>query len=219
MTTPFNQKATADSVTQGGFRPLLYTVAAGSYTSNIVYGSGAAELNNYDTFQLPRGSTTVPLIGVAYVTSTEGCDFRLESRKVNFTCSVVLNAQLADPTFGDEELRIKPRPRDADDPPQYLKPLPIPLRTAPLPLFEDVEIVNKFEVQVAPDSGAGTGTYQLQARLLQDGHLALVLKDLTTIPPTVRGFQHNDIDSLFDTSDEVIRIRIRGSYKAQQSVV
>ncbi len=212
----FGQKSAATPLVLGGFKPLLFTVVNGSYNSNLVFGSGAAQLNSYQMFQLPRGTTTVPFVGPSFVTSTEGCDYQLEEREINFTCSVVLNAQLPDPAFGDEELRIKPFPRLTTEPPQFLKPLPIPLRTAPLPFFDDVEIVNKAGIQIAPDVGSTTGVYILQARLLQDGTLALVLKDITTAPPTVRGFQHDDFDSAFGTLNEIIRIIIRGSYKAQQ---
>lgn len=218
MASPFqiaNLKATSTSIIQGGFRPLLFTVANGSYVSNIVFGSGATEVNNYETYQLPRGTTYVPLTINSYVTSTEGCDFQMTGQKVNFICSVVLNAQLIDPGFGTEELRIRPYPRSDIEPAQYLKPLPVPLRTALLPLFEDVEIVNKLGVQVSPDSGTVAGVYDLQARLLQDGQLALVLKDITTTPPTVRGLQSADINNLFGTADEIIRITIRGCYRAQ----
>lgn len=212
MTSPQTfSKATSDAVIQGGFRPLLYTVANGSYNSNLVYGSGAAEVNNYQLFQLSRGTTYTPLIGASFVTSTEGCDFQMTDKKVVFVCSVVLNAQLSGPAFGTEELRIRPFPREASEPGRYLKPLPLPFTS--LPLFEDIEIVNKFGVSVAPDAGTASGTYILQARLLQDGNLALVVKDISTVPPTVRALQHSDIDSLFDTAEEIIRITVRGTYK------
>ncbi len=215
-TETFDHKAVSAGIVNSGFRPELYTVANGSYTSNVVYGSGAALVNTYLPLQLSRGTTTIPLSGPSFVTSTEGCDHRQSERDVDFVCSVVLNSNSVDPDFGQEELRIRPRPRRIEDPPRYIKALPIALRALPLPLFEDVEIVNKAGVQIAPDSGTTTGTYIIQARLLQDGTLALVLKDLIT--QTSRGLTADDIDAGFIPVDNIIRIIVSGHYKSQVSL-
>lgn len=211
----FSGRRMSSNVIQGGFRPLLYTVANGSYTSNSVYGVNAAQVNNYQIYQLPRGTSNVPLTGNAYVTSTEGCDYRKADTKIEFNCSVVLKSRVPDPGFRTEELRIGVYPRDFTDPPEYSKALPNHLRTTDLPLFNDVEILDKNGTQIAPDATTPAGVYRLQARLLWNGNLALVLQDLSSTPPTVRGLQHDDIADAFGVADNVIRINIRGKYSAQ----
>jgi hypothetical protein len=213
----FNQKANAAGITQRGFRPELFTVANGTYASNAVYGSGTAATSTYINNQLQRGTTTIPLTGTSFVTSTEGCDIRQQDRDVDFTCSVVLDGT-TDPDFSTQELRIRPYVANPIVPPSHRIPLPLPMKDLPLPLFHDVEIVNKAGVQIAPDATAGQGgVFSLLARLLEDGQLALVVENTVDQPSTSRGLRHDDIDAGF-VADNIIRITVRGTYKAEVSL-
>lgn len=210
----FDQSAASNGIRHIGFRPELYTVAAGSYASNEVYGLGAPLVSSYLDIQLSRGTTTVPLIGASgppFVNSTEGCDIRQHDNEVEFVCSVTLDANPAtDPDLGTEEIRIRPRPITPNLPSRYIIPLPLPTRGSN-PVFEDVEIQNKSGVQVAP---AGVGAWLLEARLLKDGNLALVKKDVSATGTQQTALTHDDISAAF-VANNVISITVRGKYLAQ----
>lgn len=214
-TNVFDQKANLNGIYNRGFRPELYTVANGTYASNGVYGVGAALANSYLSIQLSRGTTTVPLVGDSFVTSTEGCDIRQHGNNIDFVCSVTLNANpLTDPDFNDEEIRIRPRQPAFDRPPRYGIPLPLPDRNLAEPVFDDVEIQNKSGVQIAPDASAGPGAWLLGARLLKDGTLALIKRDTSVTGTQESALLHNDINAGF-VADNVISITIRGSYRSE----
>lgn len=214
----FDQKANANGIYNRGFRPELYTVADGTYASNAVYGVGETLLNSYLSVQIPRGTSTVPLIGASgppFVSSTEGCSIRQNGRDVDFVCSVVLDGNPStEPAYGNEELRIRPQRFDFTQPARYMRPLPLSDRNLDEPNFDSVEILNKSGVQIAPDATAGAGAWLLEARLLKDGTLALVKKDISLIGTQQTALRHSDIDAGF-TSNDVISITIRGSYRAQ----
>jgi len=211
---PFDQKANSAGIYNRGFRPELYTVAAGTYASNAVYGVAAAVANSYASVQLARGTTTIPNGSGGFVNSTEGCEIRQHGSDVEFLCSITLNGN-TDPDFSAEELRIKPRNLPGA-PGRYKIPLPLPSRFHEDPVFENVEIQNKAGVQIAPDVTAGVGTWLLEARLLKDGTLALLKKDISVLGTQQTALVHNDINAGF-AADQVINITIRGTYKTDAS--
>lgn len=221
ITDTFDQKANSHGVRNRGFRPELYTVDDGTYASNSAYGAGTAPVSSYLTVQLSRGTTTVPLIGAAgppFVTSTEGCEIRQNGRDVDFICSVTLDGNPAtEPAFGNEELRIRPQQVPFDQPARYRIPLPLAKRDLPEPTFENVEIQNKAGVQIAPDVTAGAGAWLLEARLLVDGTLVLLKKDVSVTGTQVTALRHADINAGF-SANNVISITIRGTYKAEVSL-
>lgn len=189
----------------GGFFPQLYTVANGTYTSDNVYGSMAPSLNNYNAYQLTAGTTTIPL-GTTFFNSSQACSYDIKGNKVCFVCEVVLDGAI-DPGYGTQELRIRAFPPYN---PQILsKSLPRASNKLVLPLFEDVEILNKDGVPIAPS--VGVGTLLIQARLLLNGEIALVLKNIGVVPSTSRGLQNDDIAGGY-VVDNVIRIIVRGTY-------
>jgi len=207
-------KYTEDGILSGGFRPELYTVDNGAYTSNTRFGPSAPLVTSYLVNQIPAGTTTVPLgvTGPPFALSSTGCTYRMQGNKVEFVCNVTLGG--SDPNYPDlEELRIRPAQRINFNRVVGQRGLPIPDSRFSLPLFNDIEIVNKSGSEAAPDAGTPAGEYQLQARLLLNGELALVLKDIAGGPPSIiRGLQSGDIDGSFATND-VINITIRGTYK------
>ncbi len=207
-------KHVEDGIFSGGFKPELYSVVNGAYTSNARYGSSSPLLTSYLINQLPRGTTTVPLgvTGPPFVISSTACQYRMQGNKVEFVCNVTLGG--ADPDYTDnEELRIRPAQRINFNRVVGQRGLPIPDSKFSLPLFNDVEIVNKTGAASAPDAGTPVGEYQIFARLLLNGELALVLKDVAGgPPPIIRGLQNGDIDGAF-ASDNVVSITVRGTYK------
>jgi len=203
-----------NGVFSGGFKPELYSVANGSYNSNARFGPSSPLLTSYLINELPRSTTTVPLgvTGPPFVTSATGCDYSMQANKVEFVCNVTLGG--ADPDYTDnEELRIRPARRINFNRAVGQRGLPAPDSKFSPPLFDDVEIVNKAGAEAAPDPGSPAGEYQIQARLLLNGELALVLKDVAGgPPPIIRGLQNGDIDGSFAV-DNVISITVRGTYR------
>lgn len=195
------------SVVERGFRPEMFTVANGSYVSNAAYGSGAAAANSYSSIQIARGSTAIPLVGTALVSSSEGCNIRVDGNEVEFVCNVVLNAAV-DPAFGTEEVRIKARTPTLGVTRTYTS-FPLASTKFPSPVFDDVQIVSKLNAAVAPDTNVAGDDLRIQARLLHDGSLALVLNNQTT--PAVRGLQHDDFNAGFG-ANAVIFVTVRGKY-------
>jgi len=209
-----SSKNTEDGITQGGFNPELYSVATNSYNSNASYGTGVPLLTSYLIHQLPPGMTGVPLgmVGPPFVTSKTGCKFRLQANKVEFVCNITLGG--ADPDYpDDEELRIRPAKQFMFGSPAPSRGLPAPDPKFSLPIFNDVEILNKTGSGVAPDAGTPAGDYKIFARLLWNGTLALVLKDSAGVAiPIVRGLQNGDIDLAF-AIENIVSITVRGTYK------
>jgi hypothetical protein len=207
-------KYTEDGIVSGGFRPELYTVDTGTYTSNARFGSSTPLVTSYLVNQIPAGTTTVPLgvMGPPFALSSTGCTYRMQGNRVEFVCNVTLGG--SDPGYPDlEELRIRPAQRINFNRVVGQRGLPIPDSRFSLPLFNDVEIVDKSGAEAAPDAGTPAGEYHLQARLLLNGELALVLQDTAGgPPPIVRGLQSGDINGSFAT-DNIISITIRGTYK------
>jgi hypothetical protein len=208
-------KNTEDGVFQNGYSPELYSVANGAYTSNAAYGSFSPLLTSYLTNQISRGTSTVPIgaMGHPFAPSTTGCNYRQQGNKVEFVCSVTLGG--TDPDYPDtEELRIRPAQLVQFNRVVGQRGLPLPDPKFSLPLFGDVEILNKLGVVVAPDASTAAGEYQILARLLLNGDLALVLKDGEPMsPPVIRGLQTGDIDEAF-AADNIVNITIRGTYKS-----
>nr|QBK86162.1 MAG: uncharacterized protein LCMAC101_07570 [Marseillevirus LCMAC101] len=207
-------KNTEDGISHGGFNPELYSVVTGSYNSSANYGTGVPLLTSYLINQLPRGTTTVPLgaMGPPFVISNTGCKYRLQGNKVEFVCNVTLGG--TDPDYtDDEEIRIRPARLILFNRVAAVRGLPAPDPNFSLPTFNDVEILNKAGVGVAPDGGTPTGDYKIFARLLWDSGLALVLRDSDGGGiPIVRGLQNGDIDAAF-AADNVVSITVRGTYK------
>jgi hypothetical protein len=201
----------SDKSVKTGFRPELYTVAAGSYISNPSHGALSESVNSYVNIQIPRGTSSIASSTGGLVNSTEGCEITRKDGKVNFTCSIMLNAQ-TDPAYGTEELRIKPRFFGFDQPARYMVGLPVPSQgTNKLPFFSDFEILDKDSVVIAPDLGTGAGVWELRAVLLNDRTLALVLYNQAT--GNTQPLTHNNIDAAFGVADSAIFINIRGEYK------
>ena len=217
----FDQKANASGITNRGFRPELYTVANSSYALNAVYSVGAPLVNSYLNVQIPRGTSTVVLDTgppPVFVNSTEGCNIRQQDRDVDFMISVCLDGNpLTKPNFGDEELRLRPQKTPLNRPLRYRVPLPLSKRDQTSPTFNDVEIINKTGVQIAPNASAGAGACVLGARLLRDGLIALTKKDLLLVGIQETALRASDINAGF-TTDNVIFITLRGNYKAQASI-
>lgn len=195
-------------VSKDGFRPLLYTVVPGSYASDAVYGSGDTLVNSYATQQLARGTTTIPLSGGINVVSKEGCEYQKKDKKVDFILNITLNSTASDPDYGaTHELRIRPWVRNPVEPPVYQKGLPLPRRGQPLPLFAKTEVTDKNGVPVLPTSGTGLKLY---SRMLQNGDLALITRDLTThVDSAVSNAQ---IQTRFGLTNQVTFINIMGEY-------
>lgn len=211
----FDQSSNSHGLRNIGFSPELFTVVAGSYASNAVYGLGAAATNSYLSIQLPRGTTTVPLVGGSgppFVTSTNGCDIRQHDNEVDFICSVVLTGT-TDPAFGSDELRIRPRTTTLADPARYRRGMPLAQHSAQI-VFDEVEIQNKAGTQIAPDATAGGGTWLLQARLLKDGTIALVKSNVGIVGTQQTALKASEINAGF-VANNVINITVRGKYLAQ----
>ncbi|HSA76278.1 MAG TPA: hypothetical protein VLE02_01915 [Nitrosarchaeum sp.] len=211
--TEFSNSGT-NVTAKGGYRPELYTVAAGSYASNAVHAFSAALLHSYASIQLPPGLTTVTL-GSAFVSSKENCTFEQRGKEVTFTCSVTLGTTL-NPGLGTEELRIHPMRRNPVEPKSYLRGLPLPAQPIDIPIVS-LSVVNKTGVQIVPDAGSPAGTYILGARVLTNGVIALIIRDLNIAAPNQwRGMTHNDIGANF-VADQVIMFNIKGTYLADTS--
>ena len=190
-------------VSQAGFRPSLYTVAAGSYASNAVYGSGAAAVEDYDSVDIPADSSA---------------SLRQEDSDVDFSLRLILDLEPADPITTDtNEIRLRTIPLGTSEPARYLRRLPVHSVDYGLPLFLDVEIIDPSTG--APFAGfpsvAGIG--QLQARLLHGGDLALVVTDLSAgPPPTVTPLTAADLTPLFGAAAGTeLLISVRGSYRGE----
>lgn len=206
----FSQKGAQGSVYDRGFKPELYVVAAGTYALDSSHRPSAPSTGDYSAIQLSRGTTTVPLgvAGSPFVTSTQGCDIRINQKKASYTCGIVLNGNPAtEPAFGTAELRIRPSPRPFNKPGRYRIPLPLPDLSFSEPISESVGIVNKAGVNIAP---AGPGTWLLKAMVLKNGHLALLKDEEGTITPLT----HTDIAAGF-VLDDVIDIAVQGLYRSQ----
>lgn len=192
------------SVSHRGFRPQLFTVAAGSYASNHIYGSGAALVNDYDTEQLQTLSEA---------------SIRQHDRDVDYNIKLLLDLSLADPGFAaGEEVRVRTfQPLGTTEPGSYLKKLPVKDSRYRQPLFLDVEFVNP--ATGAPFAGfpVAAGAGQLQARLLISGELAFAVTDLTAgPPPTVTPLTAADLAPLFGAAAGTqMQISIRGTYRGQ----
>ena len=190
-------------ICHSGFRPELFTVDAGSYASNQVYGSGLAAANDYNT-------ETIRNVSIANI--------RQHDTDVDFSVKITLDLSLADPGFtGNEEIRIRTlQPLAAGEPGSYLKKLPIKSVNYGQPLFLDVEIIDPSTG--APFAGfpVAAGIGQLQARLLISGELALVVVDLTAgPPPVVTPLTADDLAPLFGAgAGTQLLMSVRGSYRS-----
>ena len=202
-------RSVSNNISHGGFRPELFTVAGGSYASNLVYGSGAAMLSSYE----PQT-----------VRSMSRSDIRQQDNDVDFSFNVTLDMSLADPGFpATEELRLRTlQPLGASTPGAYLKKLPIKNTNHRQQLFLDVEIINA----TPGAAGAGfpfaafpvvAGVGQFQARLLTNGELALVVYDPATVAASATTpLTAGDLPAaLFGAAaGTVLQISIRGSYRS-----
>ena len=190
-----------------GFRSELFTVGAGSYASNAVYGSSAVLSGTY------AASTILDKSGAA---------IRAQDRGTDFSLNVTLDLSGADPVDGratGDEIRIRTlQPLLSGEPASYLKKMTLAGTGYGLPLFLDVEIIDP--ATGAPWAGfpvvAGVG--QLQARMLYGGELALVVTDLSVGPPaTVTPLTVGDLAPLFGGGDGAeLLFAVRGTYRSRQ---
>lgn len=190
-----------DQPVNSGFRPQLSVVAAGSYVSNAAYGSGAASTGNYDTVTL-RGNASSLNQTIAQYTRT--------GKQVQFSIQISLNGAAANPIgVGGSEIRIRVQPINPIEPEKYLVGLPLPTGGFLLPIFEDVEVLDQTGANLLP----AAVNSQLQARMLYNGDLALIVMNLAAgPPPTAVGLTAAGLGALFATVGRTIKIIVRGSY-------
>ena len=188
-------------IVQSGFRAQLFAVAPGSYLSNSNYGSGAAEIAG--TSAAYDGVKNVPL---------SRASVRKQDTDVDFNILVVLDGSVANPVVAAGEVRLRvTQPLTALDFSRYINGLPSPDTNYSLPLFEDVEILDQTGTNLLPSITNGL----LQARFLYGGELALVQQDLSAgPPPTTSALTTAQLGALFGVMGRVIRIFIRGTYRA-----
>ena len=190
-------------ICNSGFRPELFTVDAGSYASNQVYGSGLAAVNDYNTETIRKSSIA---------------NIRQHDSDVDFSIKVVLDLSLSAPGFiTGEEIRIRTlQPLASGEPGAYSRKLPVKSINYGQPLFLDVEIIDPSTG--APFAGfpSAAGIGQLQARLLINGELALVVADLSAgPPPVVTPLTSTDLAPLFGAAAGTkLLISVRGSYRS-----
>lgn len=195
------------------FRPELYTVAAGSYISDSSFGASAALVNTYKNLQL-NGETTIPLTGTTNVSASTFGRVRQRDNQVDFDINITLNANVVDPAYTTQELRIKVLDPLSNEPQKYKRGLPEPDINHFLPEFLDVEITNKSNIQIAPTIAQPPQDVILCGRLLDTGVLALTVKSMAS-PPTSAGLTHAQLSAIWSAvGTQVIFIRVHGSYRA-----
>lgn len=195
--TQTTDRGVQGAVLQTGFRPSLYTAAAGSYAANHVYSSGAAVANSYDSVMVASPASKASI--------------RKHDTDVEFDLKVTLDLSAADPAFPvGEEVRVRVLPRGTSEPLNYFKALHTPAHDYRLPLFTNVTIVDPATgASIVPVAG------QLQARLLYGGHLALVVADLTAAPPTTAALTAGDLAALFGApAGTELELTVRGVYRS-----
>lgn len=189
-------------ITHRGLRPQLFAVAAGSYTSNAVYGSGAVEIAGSSTAYDGVMNSDLSTISI-----------RQHDTDVVFNVQITLDGSVANPVVDAGEVRIRTlQPLVSTDLYKYSRVLPVPDVNYPLPLFEEVEVLDENGVNLLPSITNGL----LQVRLLYGGQLALVQQDLSAgPPPTSAGLTTAQLGGLFGVVNRVIRIIIRGRYRGR----
>ena len=191
---------------QSGYPPQLFLVAAGSYASTPLYGSGAIATGNYNDVTIRGSSNSL---------NTSKCVWQRNGNEVTFEVIITLDGSKADP-FGatpTNEVRIGPVYPPVSGLGQSVRPnLPIPNATYQLPLFSDVEIRNQTNTELIPTASL----IELQSRMLCNGDLAIILKDLNAAPPTnVIALTAGDLAPFFGgAAGSTIRISVRGTYMA-----
>lgn len=203
MSTESFDRKVSKPVDNGGFRPQLFNVESGSYAKNNVYGSGSAVKNLYTDQQLGTPDSQAVI--------------RQHDTDVDFSLDVTLDVTGPDPGYDStDELRIRTQqPLSAENANRYRNGLPMPSSKFGLPLFLDVQVVDKATGFAPPSFPAQVTPGQLQARLLYGGELALVATDFTTAPPTVNALVHSDFLNLWNSAagtDQVV-ISVRGTYR------
>ena len=88
---------------RGGFRPQLFTVAAGSYALNSSYSSGAEVVD----------------VDARIIAADSKADFRQAGSQVELSIVVQLDAETADSLTAGAELRIRTQPASATEPARY----------------------------------------------------------------------------------------------------
>jgi len=214
MTTPSSNtnRNVVLPVVNNGFRPQLYIAKNGSYASNAVYGSGvgpdpdsALAVNTYDSVTLRSLNQT-------------RANVRKEDKDVYFDLDITLDSTATDPFDGIEvagdELRIRvQKPLALGEPGAYLNQLPLPDYKKPLPLFFECDIINVTTGQPILPSLQNPSSL-LQARMLTNGDLALIRRDISSGPPTDTPLIILNISPLFGQSVAAnIRISVKGYYK------
>lgn len=199
-------RSVATSVSQAGFRSELFTVAAGSYASNGVYGSSAALTSTYATSAIREKSSAA---------------IRMQDTGTDFSLKVTLDLSGADPVgrVTGDEIRIRTlQPLLSGEPTSYLKRMTLAGTGYGLPLFLDVEIIDP--ATGAPWAGFPTiaGVGQLQARMLYGGEFALVVANLAVGPPTtVTPLTVGDLNPLFSGgAGAELLVSVRGTYRSRQ---
>lgn len=188
-------------VSYSGFRPQLFTVAAGSYASDATYGSNTDPTGDYSSVAIVSES----------IAKT-----RVDDNQVDFDVQISLDATAADPAAtGGDELRIRVVPRVAGEPQRYRQGLPPSKTPLTLPLFTDVDVILK-----STGATSGTLTGLLEARLLYGNELALVARDTTATPPAHDALTATSLSALFgQQAADSILITVRGQYRTPGSAL
>jgi hypothetical protein len=203
-TTEIFDRSVEGAISNDTIRPQLFTVGAGSYVSNAVYGSGIAAVNNYDTVTL-RGSSS------PYTQSK--VDVRQHDHDVFFSMAITLDTTVAAPFTGTNEVRIRTQPITLSEPNRYLKTLPAPDTAYGQPLFETVEVlVIDTTGAAAPVHLAALASTELRARFLHGGELALVQEGAPAVPITAA-----NLTTAFAAANTALRISVSGHYRAVSS--
>jgi len=187
-------------ISKGGFRPKLYLAADGSYKSNAVYGSGAAQLAAYATSD----------------TSVSRAEVRKEDRSTRFSIFYRLNTTGAAPGVPDTaELRIGVQDLVSGEPARYATGLTGNRVGQRLPVFDQVEILLPNGQPLVLTTNAGLGV--LKARLLVSGDLALIIDDPQTAGTAgIDALTALDLAGAFGGQSPYIDIIVSGEYISQE---
>lgn len=196
-----------------GFYPELFSVPAGSYTSNPAYGPGAPLVNTYLPYEIPTGSTSLVVADGTYFFAQTQAVIREKQKSTDCTVSIALDSTEPVPAFGSNELRIRTRSPNLKNPPSFNTTLPLFSFAHLPPLFIEVEIVNQMNVPILPLNTSSGQANLLRARLLVDSTLALIVYN--TVTQTITPLLTSDLDPFFGVPNTAITVRVRGDYKSQ----
>jgi hypothetical protein len=188
-----------NAVVHRGIVPSLCTVAAGSFTGDSAFGSGAAQVGSY--------------AGVI-VTQSSSSAVRQHDNEVQVNINLVLDLSLPDPiAVGTGEVRLLPALiGQVAVASAWQQVLPTPDPSYGLPILESVQIINV-------NTAAGTSVPLtlagiLRAQMLYGGNLALVLLDPATNAYTA--VTAADLVT-FGVANHQLVIKVQGTYRGYSS--